>query len=122
MMYPDVFALMLADPTVTSKLGSAPLKFYPGGMAPQGVNAPYAVWQVFSGYPENYINQKPDIDSISIQIDVYSSTLQEAREITTAIVDVVESNAHVTNWRGEQQEKETLLYRVSFDSDWFVNR
>lgn len=121
-MYPDFFQLVAAEAAITTIIGLNPVRCYPAGRAPQGSDKPYVVWQVITGLPENYLNQTPDIDSLTTQIDVYAETLSQARLLTSLIRDLVEQHAHIVAWRGEDTDAETLLWRISFDADWFVNR
>lgn len=107
------------------KSGTGPLRFYMFGQAPQNVTLPYAVWQIAGGSPENYISNAPDIDSYTIQIDVYASPAQgsqRVRDVAEAIRDAIEDECHITSWRGESRDTDTQNFRFSFDSDWFVSR
>lgn len=103
-------------------LGSNPTRLYPFGEAPQNVGKPYAVWQTISGSPENYISTLPDMDSYSIQVDVYAANATAARNAAKAIRDAVEPYAHVTFWGGESRDPDTNNYRVNFTVDWWVPR
>lgn len=118
-MTPPIFATCMADTTVTDIFDD---RLYSFGQAPQNVTKPYAVWQMVSGAPENYITGTPDVDQYSVQVDVYAQTAPEAREGAQALRDAIEPVAHVVGWRGESREPETQLYRYSFDVDWFVAR
>ena len=95
---------------------------YPFGDAPQLGSRPYAVWQVVGGEPENYLNQTPDIDGITVQVDVYAKLASDAREAATALQAAIEPVAHVVRFNGEWRDPETRSYRVSFTVDWFVKR
>lgn len=121
-MTPPIFATCKADSGVTALIGSNPCRLYPFGEAPQGVAKPYVVWQVISGLPENYLAQVPDIDSFSIQIDVYADTASSARATAEAIRDAIEPNAYVTSYNGEGRDSETRNYRYGFSVDWIVQR
>lgn len=121
-MYPPIFEVVAADSDVQTNLGVSPTRFYPFGEAPQGVSTPYAVWQFVTGSPENYLNQVPDLDSMSIQVDVFADTASDARDVAQALRDAIEPHAHIISWRGEQREEDTRSYRVSFDVDWLVSR
>lgn len=117
-----IFAVCAADPGVIALLGAGPTRLYPFGDAPEGVAKPYAVWQLVTGSPENYLAGRPDIDGYTLQVDVYASTAASARAVTTAISHAVELVAYVTRWGGETKDTETKLYRSSFDIDWLVPR
>jgi len=121
-MVPPIFEVAAADPAVTALLGSAPVRLYPFGEAPQGVMLPYAVWQLVSGAPENYLAGRPDLDGFTLQVDVYAGTGASARAVGAALRDAVELTAHVTRWGGESRDTETGRYRLSFDVDWLVSR
>lgn len=121
-MYAPIFKVCSERAAVTAVLGTSPVRLYLFGEAPQNVVKPYAVWQTISGVPENYINQVPDIDSYSLQVDVYAETASQVRLAAKALRDAIEPKAHITAWRGESKEAETNLFRYSFDVDWFVGR
>jgi hypothetical protein len=121
MMYPPVFQTCnVAD--VRAVLGTSPLRIYEFGMAPQNVTVPNAVWQIVTGYPENYLDCVPDIDSMTVQIDVYAMTSSAARTAAEKLRDAIEPHAHVVSWRGENRETDTKYFRYSFDVDWWVKR
>jgi len=122
MIYPPVFKYARASEEVTALLGSAPLRVYMFGRAPQNVAYPYAVWQVVAGSPENYITNTPDIDAFTTQIDVYARDSDEARRCAMALRDAFEPYGHVVSWRGETRDDETESFRSGFDVDWWVDR
>lgn len=125
-MYAPVFATVDV-PSVQAllKTGTGPLRFYLFGKAPQNSTLPYAVWQTAYGTPENYLDRVPDVDSFGIQIDVYASPSQGAsvaRNVAQALRDAIEPHAHITSWRGDSTDPQTLNCRFSFDADWWVYR
>lgn len=121
-MYPPIFSVCSSDSGVQALLGVNPTRLYPFGEAAQGVTLPYAVWQTVGGSPENYINQVPDVDSLSIQVDIYAATPTSARAAAAALRDAIEPIAHITRWGGEVRDPDTNHYRLSFDVDWWINR
>lgn len=121
-MFPPIFKVCADDAGVQAALGNNPVRLYPFGEAPQGVATPYAAWQTIGGSPENYLDKPPDIDSFSLQVDVYAATDTAARDAAKALRDAIEPHAHVTRWGGEWRETETKHYRVSFDVDWWTPR
>ena len=121
--YPPIFDVCSQAASVGALLGTAPLRLWPFGDAPQtDKTLPYAVWQMIGGSPENYITGVPDMDSYLIQVDVYASTASSARDVSIALRDAIEPTAHITAWRGESVDLETRHYRSSFDVDWFTPR
>jgi len=121
-MYPPIFKYASASEQVKALLGSDPLRVYMFGMAPDGVDYPYAVWQVVGGSPENYINDTPNIDMFAVQVDVYARSAEEARGCAMVLRDAFEKYAHVMSWRGESRDAETGSYRSGFDLDWWKHR
>lgn len=121
-MMPPVFRVAADSPAVLALLGENPTRLYPFGEARQNEPLPYAVWQLVSGFPENYLAARPDIDSFITQIDVYGRTAEAAREVAEALRDAFEPHAHVVSWRGESRDSETRNYRYSFDVEWFTPR
>lgn len=111
------------------KTGNGPLRFYMFGRAPQLPAEkpvyPYAVWQLSYGAPENYLNERPDVDSLGVQVDVYASPQQGsavARQVAQALRDALEDACYITAWRGESVDPETGNFRFGFDCDWIVPR
>jgi hypothetical protein len=121
-MFPPIFQVCAAAAGVTALLGAGPTRLYPFGEAPQGVALPYAVWQSIGGMPENYISGLPDMDSFSLQIDVYATTVTAARNAAEALRDAIEPHAHITRWGGDGTDPDTKHKRYSFDLDWHVPR
>lgn len=121
-MYPPLFTLAAADPAVTAQLGTNPVRLFPFGEAPEDTPAPYAVWQIISGSPENYLGNVPDLDSYTLQIDVYGDTAQQVREAVRALRDCIEQHAYIVSWRDEGRDTETKDYHIGFDVDWLNPR
>lgn len=122
-MTPPIFQICSQAPAVTALLGSgAALRLYSFGEAPQDVAKPYAVWQLVSGEPENYLAARPDADHLTVQVDVYGTTGTSVRQVRDAIRDAIELRAYVTRWGGEARDPSTKNYRISFDVDWIVLR
>lgn len=121
-MLPPIFKVCAAAPAVTALLGAGPTRLYPFGEAPEHVTAPYAVWQVVSGAPENFLADRPDMDSFTLQVDVYAASEAAARAVAGAIRDAIELQAYIVRWGGQSKDPETDSYRISFDVDWHIPR
>lgn len=121
-MVAPIFKVCAAAPAVTALLGAAPTRLYPFGDAPQGVSKPYAVWQVISGSPLNYVNGRPDTDRYGLQVDVYADTGDSAEKVASAIRHAIELQANVTGFNPDVRDPATKNYRKSFDVAWLVNR
>jgi hypothetical protein len=117
-----IFSVCSADTGVQALLGVTPHRLYPFGEAPEDVAKPYAVWQLVTGSPENYLAGRPDMDGYTLQVDVYAVTAASAREVTDAIVHAIELKSNIVSWGGEKKDTATKLYRSSFDVDWLVPR
>ncbi len=121
-MYPPIFQVCAADTDVTAILGTGPTRLYPAGEAPQSVDSPYGVFQTISGSPENYLSGRPDIDSVTVQVDIYGNTYESVILAYIAVRNSLELKAQIVRYSGPTKESETGRYRVSFDSDWWVRR
>lgn len=121
-MYPPIFEVCSADSSVTALLGTNPTRLWPFGEADYTPALPYAVWQIVTGAPQNYLGAVPDIDTFGIQVDVYAETASAARAAALALRSAIEPTAHVTAYLGEFRDTITRTYRYAFSVDWFVKR
>ncbi|EAA6647964.1 MULTISPECIES: tail completion protein gp17 [Enterobacteriaceae] len=122
-MIAPIFPVCASSPEVTALLGSNPVRIYPFGIQDDNVVYPYAVWQNLpGGGPENYLNQRPDADKFSLQVDVYADTADEAMLAAQAIIYAIELKANIVRYGPQDRDESTLKYRYSFDVDWIVNR
>lgn len=122
MKYPPIFQVSTADPAVTALLGTSPTRLYMFGLAPDKPGGTYCVWQVINGAPDNYLAGRPDVESHSIQVDVYAASASEARSAGQALEYAIELSASISSYNGEDRDTETGLYRYSFSVDWIVRR
>jgi len=120
-VFPPLFELAAASDDVKTIFGNPP-RIFPFGEAPPNVTRPYAAWQTIFGSPENYLGQRPDMDSYSVQVDVYGKTADSCRSAVTALRDALEGSAHITAWNGEGREQETRDYRSGFTVEFVENR
>lgn len=121
-MIAPIFSVCARSPVVSALLGSSPTRLYPFGMQTDDVTYPYVVWQNIGGEPENYLNQRPDADTYSLQVDAYADTPDEVIAVAQAVRDAIEPHALITRWGGQSRDSETLRYRYSFDVEWIVTR
>ena len=120
-MFPPFFALCEASSQVKAIFGNSP-RIYPHGIADQNTPKPYAVFQIITGSPENYLGERPDIDAFDVQVDTYATTVQVAANGAKAIRDAVEGSAYVTAWRGQFKDPDTSLLRYSFEVSFLTPR
>lgn len=122
MNYP-IFSLAVgsADVLALLKKGNT-TRFYPFGEAPQGIERPYAVWQLVGGQPENRLATAPSMDTFRIQVDVYADKQSEARAVGDALRDAFEPAGYITGWNFEGRESDTRLFRFSFTVEFMEPR
>jgi hypothetical protein len=121
-MAAPIFTVCTAAPAVTALLGVAPTRLYPHGEAPEGTPRPYAVWQVVSGSPINYINGIPDTDRYGLQVDVYAETASSADAVVKALRRAIAKRAYITGFGIDTKDKDTHSYRKGFDVAWLVSQ
>lgn len=121
-MFPPVFSTLFASAPVKALLGSAPLRVYPAGEATQDTPAPYAVFQTIIGVPEEFLVTRCDMDSYTVQIDVYADTLTSARACASAIRVALEPVAYIASLREPSKDPTTRHYRYSMDVDFYTER
>lgn len=110
-MTPPIAQACLQSSAVTALLGTGTdMRLYSFGEAPQGVTKPYAVWQIVSGNPENYLAGRPDADSVTLQVDVYATTGDIARKVRDSIRDAIEPGGlhHPLGRRGARYRDDQL--------------
>lgn len=123
-MTPAIFSMVAASPACIALLGAPPkMRFVEFGEAVQGTTGePYAVWQLISGLPANYLGQLPDIDDARIQVDCYASQQLVARALAIAIRDAIEPHAHMTNYAQRPRDATTRNFGYLMDFEFFTPR
>ena len=122
MSFAPIFQLLSANAALTAKIGAAPVRAFPQGTAPESVAKPYIVFQQITGSPENYLNQNPDADDSTTQVDVYAETVTEARAVAILARNAMQSASYITGIRELGKDPDTNLFRVSIDVDWITHR
>lgn len=121
-MIPPIFSIIAAAPSVTALIGSSPVRFYNFGEAVQTTPKPYAVWQLITGVPANYINQLPDMDDTRVQVDVYDDDAATTRAVAIAIRDAIEPHAHMVGFADRGRDATTRNYGFMMDFEFFTPR
>ncbi|MFJ2360433.1 DUF3168 domain-containing protein [Pseudomonas fluorescens] len=121
-MAAPIFTVCAGAPAVTALLGINPTRLYPHGEAPEGTPRPYAVWQVVSGLPINYVNGVPDTDRYGLQVDVYAETASSAEAVVKALRGAIAQHAYITGFGVDDKDKDTHNYRKGFDVAWLVSQ
>ena len=122
MMNAPIFAVLAASPDVMKLLGPTILRFYDFANKPEKATYPYATFQNYAGSPQMFLGTLPDVDTFSLQIDVFSKSATEVRAVALAIRDAIEPFSYITRWGVHVQDDDTKSYRYSFDVDWMVLR
>lgn len=121
-MLPPVFATLSAAAPVTALVGTNPCRVYPYGFAGEAPTYPYVTWSIISGAPDNLLSERPPIDAMSVQIDIWAKTDASARALAIAVRDAFELTAHITRFGSTERDRETESYRYSMDVDFWVHR
>ena len=127
-MFPPVFQ-KLKDSTAVMALVSkdAKVRIYRHGRAPQPSSdaipsEPYITWQIVVGVPENNLSDPPPMDRQTVQIDMYHQTDKGIVDLAIAVRNAIEPYAHMTGQPVDEQERETNLFHIAQEFDWFVPR
>jgi hypothetical protein len=120
-LLPNIFGLLKAAPAVTAILG-APPKVYRHGIAPQGTVAPYVVWLVVAGEPENNLSGAPSTDRLVLQVDSYHISDGGVEQLAQAVRDALEPSMHMTGIVVDEREPDTALYRIGLQFDSWLSR
>lgn len=121
-MLPSIYAYLHADATVLALLGT------PGGLkayrdtAPQGVEQPYVVWFQTGGLPENYMDQRPTIDSGRFQFDITGHDQSNVDAIYNAIIPALETHGYLVGENMSGYDRESKLFFRSFDFHFWTPR
>lgn len=124
-MYPPIYSAIAASAACKAllKAGQGELRFYQFGRAPQPVVKPYAVWQRVFGSPFEYLGNVPDMDSFTIQVDIYATSADQARAVALAVRNAIQyPHSGNMNFLGESRDPDTGNHRVTMQSDWLVER
>jgi hypothetical protein len=121
-MTPAVFAIVAASPACTALLGTSPVRFYAFGEANQQTPKPYAVWQMPTSVPANYLGQLPDMDDARIQVDVYADTEASAEQTAMALRGAIQPHACELNASKRPRDPVTRSYGFTMDFEFFTPR
>jgi hypothetical protein len=120
-MFPPVLQTLKANPAVTAILGDPP-RVFARDDAPQDGDRPYVSWFIVTGTPENELSDVPGIDRQTIQVDVWSKQDEQSRALASAVRDAIEPVAHMTSMPVDGRERDTKLYRIGMQFDWWLPR
>jgi hypothetical protein len=122
-MTPSIFALVAASPACVALIGTPPLmRFYSFAEAQQPTARPYAVWQMVTSVPANYLGQLPDTDDARVQVDVYADSQATANALAIAVRDAIEPHAHMINASDRARDPVTRSYGYLMEFEFFTPR
>ncbi len=116
-----LFALLYADNTVKSLLGTTPMRVYGWSAAPQNSTAPYVTYAI-NGIPQNQMDKAPDVDLESAQLDIWAATQDSADAVFAAIRNALETSGYMTAFSTVEFDTETKLYHSRMEFDFFTAR
>jgi len=122
MIGPAIYSLLAANATVTAIFGTSPMRVYPYGTAPQNTVAPYAVWRIVGGNPENTLADVAELDTMQIQFDVFATTDTDANTATQALRDVIEETLYIISWLDQGKDYDTGLFAFGFTCEGVITR
>lgn len=118
-MIPNLFNVLKNVTAVTNIFGTNPLKIYRWGEAPQKTVYPYAVYIGTGAAPQNTQDKPPQVDSVSVQIDVFAEKASDVEAGAVAIRDALEVNNHMISFSSPLRDNETKAFRIRMDFDIF---
>jgi hypothetical protein len=123
-MLPPVFQTLKASAAVKAIVGTNPPRIWRHGSAPQRpdglpLSDPYITWFLVTGTPENNLSESSPVARKSVQIDCWHQTDKGIEELADAVRAALEPVVHITQESGDEQERETKLYRFSFEADFW---
>ena len=122
MMLPPIFAILSADSNVRSLVGTAPVRIYRHGAAPQATLVPYVTWSVISGTPQNTLSELPKVDACTVQIDCWTNDPGTVEDLAVAVRAALEPVAHMTGFGPNSRDFETQRYRLTMQFDYWLDR
>lgn len=118
-MIPPVYDTLKASSAVVRIVDDA---IWRHNSAPQDTPRPYITWFIVTGTPENHLSGLPPMDRMTVQVDCWADTDEQAEELATAVRDAIEPYAHMTAQPIDAREPVTKLWRMALEFDWFVAR
>lgn len=104
MIESDVYSALSGDATVSGYVGT---KIYPN-IAPKGTAAPYIVYKVTGGIPQNHLRGESVMKNKRIEINIYSKDYGDCQAIYAAVDSAVKTLAAIRQsfiqlWDGDPE-------------------
>lgn len=112
-MGPPVFQILSGSPAVVALVPASRIRGQ--GYAGETPATPYITWQIVDGIPANYTGNRPGLDQWRVQIDCWSATAAQSKQIAAAVRDALEPHAQCVAIFGDDYDTDAKLYRFGFD-------
>lgn len=122
-MIPFFFPLLKTDSSVEELLGSddGTLRVY-RDIAQENAVAPYIVWSIVGGAPENVIEGRPTSDATRVQFEAWGTTESSSDEVYLAARNALELDGYVASFNGTGFDKDKREYFVAWDMTFRPSR
>lgn len=121
-MLPEVFPMLAGDGEVVSMIGSAPVRAYEFGFAPQTVAVPYVTWFLSSGRPDNCLDGVAPVDEDTVQVDCWARSRAEAKQLAQAVREAIEPEQYLTSVSGVSVDPDTKRFRITLTFTFWTPR
>lgn len=121
-MLPPIFQLLKNSAEVKAIVGTNPPRIFRYNDVPQDTQRPYVSWFVIDAQPENSLSDLPTVDRMSVQVDCWHPTDAGIERLAQAVRDAIEPHAHMTGMPINARERETKLYRIALQFDFWHDR
>lgn len=117
-MTPNVYATLISVTGITNIVSDRIYRT----IAPQGDTQPCIVWSLASNVPNLSLDCTPEVDDQRIQIDCYSLSQPQCRQLATLVRDTIEAETHIVFGPWDAYESDTRLWRWSMDAEYWHSR
>ena len=121
-MLPPINAVLAADPAVTAKIGSAPMRCFAFAMVPEGTALPYVAWYTSGGSPENVMGGTPPHDATICTFEIWADSSASLLPTYTAVRNAVERLGNIISFNPDDYNPATGRLVMSFDAEFHVMR
>lgn len=116
---PSLAEIIANSSAVKALIGTAPIRFYPLGAAPQGVAAPYVTHRAIDVVPQNTLSELPYTDGSRVQLSCWSDNtgtgVTGVQTLARALRDAIEPFHHVLAIRDMGRDFDTQRWRIDLD-------
>lgn len=116
---PPIYALLSNAAAVAAIVDD---RIYPHAAAPQDVTRPYITWYMIGTDVQNTLSELPQIDGVGVHIDCWHQSPNGATTLAKEVRDAIEPVAHMTGIPVNERERDTKLYRIGLQFDYWLER